>query len=190
MLMSRSKGSEERRADQVSGDGELRMTAEEVVNRARDGGAENALTISPRNIFTGAWVRMKCMYGCGAYGSSLLCPPHSPRPEETRRVLDCYETAVLVQAGKGRDMRRLVGELEREAFLAGYYKAFGFASGPCPLCEECAFEEGCRHPRHARPAMEACGIDVFRTARTAGLPIEVAKDHECEVNFYGLLLLE
>ena len=38
--------------------------------------------------------------------------------------------------------------------------------------------------------MEACGIDVFRTARAAGFPIEVVKDYKCRQNYYGLLLLE
>jgi hypothetical protein len=33
-----------------------------------------------------------------------------------------------------------------------------------------------RHPEQARPAMEACGIDVFSTVRKAGLPIEVVSD--------------
>jgi len=86
--------------------------------------------------------------------------------------------------------RRLVAELERQAFLTGFYKAFGFESGPCGLCEECAFEEGCRHPRLARPCMEPSGMDVFRTAREAGLPIRVVTHRRCEQNYYALLLLD
>ena len=48
----------------------------------------------------------------------------------------------------------------------------------------------CRHPEMARPAMEAAGIDVFATARAAGLPIEVARSEECPQNYYALLLVE
>jgi hypothetical protein len=38
--------------------------------------------------------------------------------------------------------------------------------------------------------MEACGIDVYQTARTAGYPIEVVQNSTCDQNYYGLLLLE
>jgi len=51
-------------------------------------------------------------------------------------------------------------------------------------------QKTCCHTEQARPSMEACGIDVFKTARTAGYPIEVVKDHNCTQNYYGLLLLE
>jgi len=37
--------------------------------------------------------------------------------------------------------------------------------------------------------MEACGIDVFATARGAGFPIEVVRDYQSAQNYYGLLLL-
>jgi len=58
------------------------------------------------------------------------------------------------------------------------------------LCEECSLDKGCKHPREARPSMEACGIDVFKTARTAGYPIEVVRNHTCCQNYYALLLLK
>ena len=48
-------------------------------------------------------------------------------------------------------MRRTVAALEREAFLAGFYKAFGFACGPCGLCEECAVREGLPARRTGAP---------------------------------------
>ena len=161
-----------------------------VRRRAIEMGAAGAKIISPEKVFTAAWVRWKCRFGCGCFGSSRLCPPHSPTPDETRAVLDGYRRAILIHADEKLDMRRTVAALEREAFLGGFYKAFGFACGPCGLCEECAGDKGCRHAELARPAMEACGIDVFRTARAAGFPIEVVKDYKCRQNYYGLLLLE
>ena len=42
----------------------------------------------------------------------------------------------------------------------------------------------------ARPSMEACGIDVFKTARDNGFPITVVRTHEEERNFYGVILVE
>ena len=71
------------------------------VERARELGAEDAKLIDPASIVTAAWVRLKCQFGCSLYGSSLCCPPHSPTPEETRRVLDCYRRALLVRCKAG-----------------------------------------------------------------------------------------
>ncbi len=106
-------------------------------------------------------------------------------------MLDEYTTAILVHSPEDwADMKKIICTLEREAFLSGYYKAFGIGSGPCNLCSTCDTKKPCRHADQARPAMEACGIDVFRTARAAGYPIEVVRDNTCPQNYYGLLLLE
>lgn len=164
------------------------MDASALAQRARDLGAQDAKLIDPASIVTAAWVRVKCRYGCGGYGSSLCCPPHSPTPEETRAVIDCYEEALLIHCKPDVRVKEIVAALEREAFLSGFYRAFGMGEGPCHLCDECNLER-CIHPRHARPAMEACGIDVYATARGNGFPLEVARDRESEQNYYGMLLL-
>lgn len=163
---------------------------EYLVQRAVELGARDAKLIPTSQVFTGEWVRLKCQFGCGAYGSNRNCPPHAPTPERTRRILDEYRTAILVHGGRTTDIRALVVRLEREVFLAGYYKAFAYACGPCHLCEKCNLEGACRHEDESRPAMEACGIDVFATARAAGLPIAVVTSHDCAQNYYGLVLVE
>jgi predicted metal-binding protein len=167
-------------------------SANQWIERAQQLGAADAKIISPGSVVTAQWVRLKCQYGCGGYGRRLTCPPHSPTPSQTRAMLDEYRLAVLVHnPGEGDwvSIKQIVAELEREIFLAGYYKAFAFSSGPCNLCEECNLER-CAHPTAARPAMEAAGIDVFATARANGLPIEVVKDYSCPQNYYGLVLVE
>ncbi|HID55545.1 TPA: hypothetical protein EYP37_03380, partial [Candidatus Poribacteria bacterium] len=55
----------------------------------------------------------------------------------------------------------------------------GIPQGMCSNTLTQFEEPGCRHPRQARPSMEACGIDVYRTAKTAGFPIEVVRDYTC-----------
>ena len=174
------------------------LTSKEVerstqwVEAARRLGAAEAKVISPESVITAPWVRLKCQFGCGGWGQRLTCPPHSPAPEQTRAVLDCYHTAVLVHCpgeDNWRSIKKIVADLEREVFLAGHYKALAFGSGPCDLCDECNFEQ-CEHPDEARPSMEATGIDVFATARGNGFPIEVVKDHTCPQNYYGLVLIE
>ena len=138
---------------------------------------------------TGSWVRWKCQFGCGGFGSSLTCPPHSPTPEQTRKVLDEYRTAVLFEAGRG-EPKEIAVALERELFLSGYYKAFGLGAGPCRKCGTCAFEKGCRHPDEARPAMEACGIDVYATVRKHGYTINVVRSESDPQHYFGLVLVE
>jgi predicted metal-binding protein len=152
-------------------------------------GAVEAKVIRAETVVTAPWVRMKCRYGCGGWGSNLCCPPHSPTPEETAKVVACYQRALLIHCEAGVRPTPLVTALEREIFLAGFYKALGFGAGPCRLCRTCNLE-GCLHPEEARPAMEACGIDVFATARGNGFPIEVVRDESCDENYYGLVLIE
>jgi predicted metal-binding protein len=153
-------------------------------------GAKGAKVVATIQVFTGEWVRLKCQYGCSAYASSRNCPPFSPSPERTRKILDEYRTAILVHGDRTTDIRKLVAKLEREIFLGGYYKAFAYACGPCHMCDECDLEGPCRHADESRPAMEACGIDVYATVRSAGLPIEVVTSKDCAQNYYGLVLVE
>jgi len=161
----------------------------QFVRRARKLGAVGAKVIDPQSVVTAAWVRLRCQYGCGGYGSNLCCPPYTPTPEQTRAVLDGYRRALLIHCKPETDVEGLVVSLEREVFLAGYYKAMGFGAGPCSLCDSCNLKR-CTHAEKARPAMEACGIDVFATARANGFPIEVVVDETRDQNYYGLVLVD
>ena len=104
-------------------------------------------------------------------------------------MLDCYKRAVLFESPPGQ-AKKLAATLERELFLAGFYKAFGMGAGPCRLCDECSFDEGCTHPRQARPSMEACGIDVFATARKHGFEIDVVRTRKDPQHYFGLVLVD
>lgn len=159
------------------------------LRRAGELGARQAKIIRPSEVEVGSWVRWKCRFGCGSYASSRVCPPHTPGPEETRRMLDGYRSALLFECPECRT-KEIAAALEREIFLSGCYKAFGLGAGPCPLCRTCAFEKGCRHPEDARPAMEACGIDVYATARRNGFSIEVVRARRDPQNYFGLVLIE
>lgn len=170
-----------------------RQAVEKYVQPALKLGALEAKPISTQSIVTGRWVRLKCQFGCGGFAQCLTCPPFSPEPEQTAAMLKEYRTALLIHGDDHTDVTRIAVKLEREAFLDGCYKALALGSGPCRLCERCAIQSNkreCRHPEKARPSMEACGIDVYQTARNNGCPIEVVRDHRCPQNYYGLVLLE
>jgi predicted metal-binding protein len=82
-------------------------------------------------------------------------------------------------------LNNIVSAVESLAQKEGHYLAIGFGGGHCKLCGQsidpkikCAgVMEGkprwdrCRYPLRARPAMESVGIDVFKTARKAGLAV-------------------
>jgi predicted metal-binding protein len=165
--------------------------------KALESGATDAIVVSPSKVFTAAWVRLRCQYGCSEYGQCLTCPPHSPSPETTRRALDEYRSAILLHGKDWATLREVGRSLEQEIFLDGYYKAFSFLCGPCWECKDCALGHlkhgkpvACRHPELARPSMEAAGIDVYATAHAAGLPIEVVRSEKSPQDYYALVLVE
>jgi len=131
--------------------------------KAREAGALTAV-IDPREVAVREWVRFKCRYGCKGYAKHLSCPPYSPKPDETSRMLSEYEHAMLLrfdgvpgrEGGSPEDVpddfhpwykdlilwvNRTVHALEKTAFYDGYYKAFGFGAYPCIYCEHCVAEE-------------------------------------------------
>jgi len=165
------------------------MTEREIVKAAIDFGAKGAKIVSPRRVTTGHWVRWKCCYGCTGYQSSLMCPPFTPHPSQTREMLDQFKRALLFEADRGKP-KKIALALEKKLFLRGFYKAFGMGAGPCNLCKACAFEEGCRHPETARPSLESCGIDVFATSRDHGFTINVVRDYDDVQHYFGLVLID
>ncbi|MBF0497189.1 MAG: DUF2284 domain-containing protein [Deltaproteobacteria bacterium] len=159
--------------------------------------------ILPDDVVTSDWVRWKCQYGCPGYGRGYSCPPHSPSPDQTRAVLNEYSRALLFhlelreEDGKNRREKSIsflehLVTLEGEMFKDGYYKAFVFLAGPCHLCDECSSLTGapCNFAMKARPSMEACGIDVYQTARTNGFPIEPLKQKGDPRNLFCLMLVD
>ena len=169
----------------------LKIYCEKAVGMGIDG----TNVIDPHSIATAEWVRMKCQFGCPGFGKSLCCPPHTPTPEVTRKVIDSYEKAILLhrrlkKGERGKGFNEAILRLEIEMFLDGYYKAWSMGSGPCRLCKQCDPSGTCTHGYEARPSMEACGIDVFKTARDNGFPIEVVRTREEGRNRYGVILVE
>ena len=169
--------------------GKKKAATSQFIQMALDKGALGAKLVPPKSVETGEWVRWKCQFGCGGFGSSLVCPPHTPTPGETRKMLDGYERAILLESPLG-ETKKIAADLERELFLAGHYKALGLGAGPCQLCDTCAFDEGCRHPCEARPSMEACGIDVYATARKHAFTINVVRTPEDPQHHFGLVLID
>jgi len=167
-------------------------TLEFLCKRALKLGARDCKVIKSSTVKTGSWVRNKCQYGCSGFAESLTCPPYSPTPEQTQRVLNSFKNAILIHCDSNskKDISEIVVKIEKEAFFLGFYKAWGMGAGPCRLCSSCNLKAGCRHPEGARPSMEACGIDVYKTARNNGFKIEVVRSPRDKANYFGLVLIE
>lgn len=171
--------------------------------RVTEGRPAEAKVIHPSSVVTGAWVRLKCQYGCTEYGKGYCCPPETPTPERTRMVLDSYHRAILFhfEAIKNADRSRKkvlatffkdLVDLEGEMFKDGYYRAFVYLAGPCGLCKECSKlkNEPCKFRFKARPAMEACGIDVYQTARNNGSYVKPLREKKESQNTFCLMLVD
>ena len=106
-------------------------SVESFCKRAIEMGIEGARIVDPGSIVTAEWVRMKCQYGCPGFGMSLCCPPRTPTPDTTRKVIDSYRRAILLHRRlvkgekrwvRGKTFSKAIVRLEIEIFLDGYYK--------------------------------------------------------------------
>ncbi|MGR3218199.1 MAG: DUF2284 domain-containing protein [Candidatus Anammoxibacter sp.] len=162
-----------------------------ICKMALEKGARLVKVIDVNSIAVEPWVQWKCRFGCPRHGKSKTCPPFAPDYKETGKILDSYSTAILIEGEPpGKKFNEMIVKLENEANFAGYYKAFALGAGPCPLCSECNIDEPCRNPSLARPSMEACGIDVFKTVRDNGFEVNFLKHKNTYVKYFGLILVE
>jgi predicted metal-binding protein len=160
-----------------------------LVGKIRALGFRRVKPIPAAEVQVADWTDLRCAYGCSQYGHPH-CPPDSPDADKTRKVLQGFRNALLLEGEPPtRDFQQRVLLAEKEAFGAGYYKAFAYWAGPCSLCAVCP-PDGCRNRRETRPSMEAAGIDVFATVRRAGLLLGTLGEERTYAKYFALLLLE
>jgi len=167
----------------------------------RSHGYETYRWIDPKKIVVSQWVRMKCMFGCGAYGHRACCPPNVPSVSECERFFKEYSHGILLHFEKAvkkpkdrhawtKEVFANLSKLERDVFFAGYEKAFLLSVSGCNLCAECAAtRDECKNPRVSRPAPEALAVDVYSTVRQFGYPIAPLSDYQQTMNRYAILLV-
>ena len=161
-----------------------------VAAAVRGMGFSAVSVINTNTIHVADWTELRCSFGCERYGQRR-CPPNIPSPEQTRKMLADYKYALLLEGEPPtKNFQLKVVKAEREAFLAGFYKALAFWAGPCTLCKECPAEGDCLNPRDSRPSMEGVGIDVFETVRRAGFRLRTLKDAGDFIKYYAVILLE
>jgi len=164
---------------------------EKYVGLAKSLKAINARLISSQDIFFDIRAILKCRWGCeDFFQHSIRCSTRDTTYQERVEMVKSYNNILLVHAHDARELSVAVLEIERTAFLDGYY--FACAVRTCNLCKVCAAQKGkpCPTPEKVRPCDQSFGIDVYKTARKLGLPCEVLQSEGDMQNRYGFVLLD
>ncbi len=174
----------------------------ELIRAAQGLGAGQAAVISRGQIVSSPEFREACRANsCGMYGRCWMCPPDIGEIEELIEQLNKYDYALLYQtvfqledsfdvegmmesAVRHCEISREIGR-RLEAKLPG--GSLHLIAGGCRYCKKCAKADGlpCRFPNEALSSLEAYGIDVFHTAKNAGLSYINGQD---TVTFFSMIL--
>ena len=164
---------------------------EKYVRMARDLKMLSVKIISPDDICFDIRAILKCRWGCeDFFNQTIKCSRRDTSYQERTEMIKAYQTILFVHSHDSRELSKAVLEIEKAAFLDGYY--FSFAIRYCNLCKSCAIDQGksCPIPEKVRPCDQSFGIDVYKTARNLGLPCEVLQNKEDVENRYGFVLIE
>ena len=165
---------------------------EKYVRLAKELNMINAKIVSPKEIFFDIRAILKCRWGCDDYfpENNMRCQTRETTFQERVEMVKGYRQILLLHSHDAGKLSEAVLEIERTAFLDGYYFAFGIRT--CNLCKMCAVKQGnsCPTPQKIRPCDSSFGIDVYKTARNLGLPCEVLQNKNDVQNRYGFVLID
>jgi predicted metal-binding protein len=164
---------------------------DKYIQMAKDLKMINAKIISIDDIYFDIRAILKCRWGCeDFFNQTIKCNTRNTSYIERTEMINAYKDILLVHSHDAREVSKAVLEIERAAFLDGYY--LSFAIRYCRWCKSCAVDQGksCANPEKVRPCDQIFGIDVYRTARKQGLPCDVLQSKEDVQNRYGFVLLE
>ncbi len=178
-------------------------------------GAIEMVTVSPNDISAEDDLANCCREPrCGYYGLSANCPPYVSGPSGFRDLLKICEhvLAIKIDVPPGclitderfdilKLLHEIVADIEKSAVELGYPNSTAFAGGSCRVifCQKylgCrVLNEGgeCRNYRHARPSIEAKGVNVYKLKKTAGWltnqDTNIADTSSVMEAVYGLVLV-
>jgi len=161
------------------------------IKRAKELDMVDALLITPKDITFDIRTWLKCRWGCeSSKRNTVKCNTRETTLDERQEIIKKYKAILLVHSHDRVRISEALLELEKEAFLDGHY--FAFALRYCNYCKNCMAnnDEHCPHPDMVRPCEQLFGIDVYKTVRDLGLPINVLQDRGEQENRYGFLLIE
>ena len=168
------KQASELRGHQKSDTIDVRMKTDSVqhqslIKRAVELGAVEARLIKASSVVTAAWVRQKCQFGCGGYGSSLCCPPNSPTPETTRRIIDGYKTGILARFGENARVTKSMVTLEyARRSLRAITRRLPSGRAPASSASR-ALKRGASTPTKRAPRWKPAGWMCMRLREATGI---------------------
>ncbi len=162
------------------------------IDKALELGADHAVAFKIEDIAFDSRTILKCMFGCGDWGKGHTCPskPNSLSVFDYKKVFEEYSWGIIIHSTEKKVSQDVSFAIEREAFFKGYYLAFSLSD--CALCSKCQGLEAraCANQLKARPAFHSVGIDVFKTVRKFGLPLETLKEKGEQQNWYSAVFIE
>jgi predicted metal-binding protein len=141
---------------------------------------------------------------CGHFGKNHMCPPAVKDMEAWREEITSFPNAVMITkvypTSSSYDMKawleaiadfqkRLVTLKENLTSDFPHRKYLVLGAGACSLCKACTYPDGdpCRFPDKALSSVEACGIDVMRLSKNAGVKYNNGKN---TVTYLGVVLFQ
>lgn len=174
---------------------------EELLRRTLAAGAEKAAVIRAEDIAVSSAFRDICAgNACGLYGRCWMCPPDIGEIGVLMARLKTYRRGLLYQTvyaiedsfdiegmGEAAAAHAQVSQTVNAALRPLLPGCLHLSCGGCRLCTRCAKQDGlpCRMPHKALPPMEGYGIDVYNTAKAAGLKYINGQN---TVTFFGIVL--
>jgi predicted metal-binding protein len=149
------------------------------------------MLITPEQIIFDIKAILKCRWGCSfSKNRSIKCETYGISITERKQIINSYKSIFVLHNNNATDMTRACLKLEKELFLDGYY--FAFTLRACNYCNDCNIKKGkeCAYPEKVRPCEQMFGIDVYKTVRNLGLPINVLHGEDEIENRYGFVLIE
>lgn len=174
----------------------------ELLDEALRQGAFKAAFLQPEQIILSADFRAICASNqCGSFGRCWMCPPaigpidalmaevrrypHALLYQTVSAIEDSFDIEGMFAAGNAHT--QMSQRLHAHAKVLLKAPFLHLTCGGCHLCAVCAkrANEPCRHPDHALPSLEGYGVDVYRTAASAGLSYVNGQN---TVTYFGMIL--
>ncbi|MBE5782541.1 MAG: DUF2284 domain-containing protein [Clostridiales bacterium] len=140
---------------------------------------------------------------CGRYGKCHMCPPdvgdiHALIArakayaggvfyQKIYTIEDSFDFEGMMDARRAQSALAFsLDEKAREMLNPGFLH---LSVGGCGLCKTCTREENlpCRYPDKALASLEAYGVDVYNTAKNAGMKYV---NGENTITYFGIFLLK
>lgn len=140
--------------------------------------------IETENLFFEERVKINCFY-CGRYNNNWKCPLRIPDIDYKKMINEyCNKAFIYVEMPIDESNYEAVRKessvyLHRAMLLCEKWlyqnnepMALSFIGGACKLCKNGCMPERCANPYASRSPLEALGVNVMKSAASAGIEVK------------------